>query len=165
MLGSLDAWFVYELGRYAASPQVAWQGVAALGGFDLVLGVLTYLVATSVIPMLAGADRLTISATGIRLSYQTVAAEDLAWNDGRTSFTLLDFSEQPPYVGANRAYRIDLSRRLPVFGVPGRRSLLTKEAFDAILTASRSHGLLVHPYRPNALSEPDNPRAYQIESS
>jgi hypothetical protein len=153
--------FLSGLGRSAGSPN---PRIEALGGFDLVWGVVVYLIAVSTVPFFSGASRLLVDSAGIHLQYPGGQRDDLLWSDQRLRITLFDFSGQPLWVQANRAYRMERTRKLPAFGPSHRRTLLTRDAFEAVVSAARRNGLSVRRYRASTLAEIGRPEVYQIDS-
>jgi hypothetical protein len=165
VFGLLEVYYVAiffnELGSLHGSVDLK---VVALGVFDLCWGVIAYLIAVSTVPFFPGASRLFIDRVGIHLEYPGGRREDLLWSEPDIRVTLFDFSNQPLWIQANRAYRMERTRTLPAFGPYHRRTLLTRDAFEATLSAAKSHGLFVREGRVRALSEIGNPVVYQIES-
>lgn len=134
-------------------------GVGITASFCLV----SYFGATSAIRFLAGAHRVSIGDEGIRIEYPSGREDILRWTDRDFNLTLLDFSEQPDWVKANWAYRLERTPRLPVLGPYHRRSLITKEIFDAILSTAKSSHMSIRIDRAGPLSDPGQPLRYRIQ--
>jgi hypothetical protein len=80
--------------------------------------------------LLPGATQVEMDGRGVHLTYRRGRREDLSWQ--LPGFVLCDYREVPEMVEGSRA----LSLRGPHFW--DRRTLLTPEAFDAILRSART---------------------------
>jgi hypothetical protein len=110
-------------------------GAVDLGLVLAMLGFLSF-GGVSVARFLPGAERLTLDAVGVHLIYRNVAREDIVWTD-RSGLQLLDCSDVPDALREGTAFR------LCGHGVWRRRSLLTRDAFAAVLAEARRRGEMV----------------------
>ena len=86
--------------------------------------------------LLPGAESLTVDARGVHLFYRNAGREDFPWTD-RSGFLLRDLSALPDVARAGRAFSVRGARYWR------RRTLLTRAAFDAILSEARARGAKV----------------------
>jgi hypothetical protein len=112
----------------------------ATGGIILaltiaMLGFLSFGVA-GVPRLLPGAEALTIDAAGVYLVYRKATRVDFPWTD-RSGFVLRDYSAFPDILRDGRTFIL----RGPHFW--RRRTLLTREAFEAVLAEARGRGAKV----------------------
>ena len=110
------------------------QGIV-FGGAGLALAVIF---SVMLIPsQLPGARRIRIDDVGLRMTFGSGRVKLFAWSDPRTQLVLRDFSSDPAVVRAGTTYSIT--------GVHlwNGQSLLSKEAFDSLLSYARKRGLAV----------------------
>ena len=105
----------------------------------------------------SGARHIRIDEVGIHLFYKHGRSDHYLWADPRTSFLLEDYS----------AYDLMIAERL-AYGVTGRflwnrRSLLTKDVYEAVLANVRNHSLSVSSYAGNSAWYWRSPLIHRIQ--
>jgi hypothetical protein len=86
---------------------------------------------------LPGAERIVIAADGLDLIYRGGRVISLRWDDPLTKFQLADMS------ASNSALRAGVAYILGEQSSSGRHTVLTEEAFRAILSAAQSAGAAI----------------------
>ncbi len=136
---------IWILTKLITAPRSGEHEILFIEGLTavLLLGFIGYMLVVSLPVFLPGAQSLTIDDDGVQLVYSRNRREVLRFDDSALRVTLWDFSSQPDWVHANYTYSVQRTRRLPILGPYYRRSLLSREAFDAVLAAARNRGLIV----------------------
>jgi hypothetical protein len=127
---------LFNLARHAFVQNISATYGAEYVGFGIVIGVFLATVWLSR-PGIVGLD---ISPSELRLTWPSGKQESLSWTSPRLRVNLFDYSIDP--LVANPNYR-DL--RLPF----RPKSVITPEAFDAILAAARSKQCSIRPWTPS----------------
>lgn len=105
---------------------------------------------------LPGARHIRVDDIGVSLTYGSGRVKRYAWNDPRSQYILKDFSSSAAAVQANTTYIID--------GVHlwNGQSLLSREAFAALLSAGNERKLIRSQYQGNVHWYPHPPLIYKI---
>ncbi len=130
------------------------QGVV-LGGTALAFSIAFLLL---LIPsFLAGARRIRVDYVGLSVIYESGKVTRYPWNNPKSQFALQDYSAHPTVVKQGTAWAL--------YGVHlwNRRSTLSKEAFDAILSAARERGLISSEYQGSPSWYPHPPVIYKVQ--
>lgn len=112
---------------------------------------------------LAGALSVEVDDGGIRIDYPGHKAKALPWHDAQTRFELVDYGGYPSMVGRQRAYHLYVPY-VPGSWVFNRRSLLTHDAFDAILAKANERSMRVTTIRGRALWYGRPPLIHRIQA-
>ncbi len=156
-----DIWLVSRL--LAAPRSGVHQVIFEEGLISVILiGFIAYMLVVSLPVFLPGAEAITVDDEGVYLVYPGNRHENLRFEDSRLRVTMLDFSSQPEWVRANYTYRMRRRRGLPILGPYYRSSLLSREAFDAVLAAARNRGLSVRSHRASEYSPTPGALVYEI---
>ena len=132
------------------------QGVV-FGGAVLAIGIAMSLV---VLPrFFAGASRLVIDDTGVLLYFGPRKRIDYLWTERASTFLLFDFSKDSEKIEPGTDYML--------YGTHfwNRRSVITKEAFNAVLAAARQRGVVESESTGNPSWYGMTPTIYRIRGS
>lgn len=124
------------------------RGLSTQSGQFFLFGIFVVILAISVcliiLPrQLSGAELLGVDDYGVHLRYPRGREDHFRWSSPGLLFTLYDYSSYKSEVELGGAYII--------FGphVWRRRSLISKEAFDSMLTRARARGAKISTYSGN----------------
>jgi len=126
--------------------------------------VIVAIAALTIPAYLTGARSVEVDDHGIRIDYGGLNSRELLWDDTHARFALIDYSEYSRMLHQSRGYH------LYVPYVPGlwsfnRRSLLTRDAFQAILVKATEKEVSVTTIRGNALWYGRSPLIHRIRGS
>lgn len=130
----------------------------------VVLGVGMLIVAAgsmSVPAYFSGAIYLSVTSRGIRIEYPRGRHHELSWTDHRTRLALYDFSAFPRMVRQSQAYHLCVPY---IWGswLFNRRSVLTGEAFEAVLAGAREGGAEIRTHTGSAAWFGHSPAVYRV---
>lgn len=136
----------------------AWQ---TEGGFAFLVGtvLVVALVAVCLVitpRFLAGAREVRIGKQGVEFVYTKDRRQGHFWSDPTTHLILLDYHEFPAKLADKTAYSVQGPH------VWQRRSLLSSEAFVAILGSAREHGAQIRESRGPEYLYGVSPKIYDI---
>lgn len=111
---------------------------------------------------LAGANRLRVGEEGITLYYTSGRMDRFAWSRSRDRFDIHDYSEYPVW-SHGRSYVM----YIPFTRMPGRdrRTILTKEATEAILRRAQEQGARYSTYRGSAAWYGRSPVIHRVQGT
>jgi hypothetical protein len=107
--------------------------LAALVYLLMVIGIGTWLILPNQAKWRSGAERIDVDSRGLTLAYSSGTMSRVEWTDSKLRFDLIDMSGVATgrlFVGTPYSIRVE-----------GLRSLLTPEAYEAVLTEVRDRGL------------------------
>ena len=107
--------------------------------------------------LLAGADLLAVDDAGVHLYYRSGFREDYFWGE-RSSFVLRDYGHSPELVRSGRAFLLVGPR------VWRRRTLLTRDALEAILSEARRQRVDIDDHDAPRATGTDPPKVYRIRT-
>ncbi len=148
---------------------IAQRGLTTVAGQVLLIGlgiaVVCVCVAAFTVPTYApGATRVEITSRGIKILYPHGKSHQMLWTGPRTRLSVVDYSTSSGMV------RRGLAHHLHVPYVRGswmfnRRSVLTGEAFEAILASAKGGGAEILTRHGSAAWSGHAPLIYQIRGS
>jgi len=140
------------------------EAVRGLLAFSILLGFGAYVTGVGFPLFLPGARRILIDEHGIRFTHWDDQVEDWRWDDPGFRFDLYDYSHQLQWTSPEAVYWIERAPALPIFSPYHRRTYLTREAVEALLTAARELGLTVKVSGTSHPRIPGTPITYRIAS-
>jgi len=138
------------------------EAVRGLLAFSILLGFGAYVTGVGFPLFLPGARRILIDEHGIRLTHWDDQVEDWRWDDPALRFDLFDYSHQLGWTSPEAVYWIERAPLVPIFTPYHRRTYVTREAVDSILTTVRDLGLTIKVSGAGRRVFPGTPLIYRV---
>ncbi len=151
--------------RHIVHPTLGLQDVWPLYGGVVVVWALVAMFGLNLTSFYPGAVALDVSASGLILTYPRGKVETWSWDEPHLRITVVDCSDEPLWTNDGISFFLERIAYPRIIGLSQRRSLLTREAFEAVVNAARVRGLQVTPGRGDALSYGCHPPLYRIHGS
>lgn len=112
----------------------------------------------------AGASAIQITDEGIQVCYANSKQRALPWSSSHTRFELRDFSEYPRMLRQRRGYHI-YTPILTGAWIFHRRSVITREAFEGVLSAAQRGGARITTFKGSRFPNGFRPMVHRVRGA
>ena len=146
-----------EIGPGDSTREIGWAfAIAVIGAFT------SYVIFSNFLPCLPGATSISVDNLGVGLTYSNSHEEFWRWDSPRLRVELGDYSMQPDWTSPKKLYWVERPPLIPVLGVSHRRTYLTRDAMDQILSVARNLGLSIETSGSGDRNLPGTPIIHRI---